>query len=52
MQTTETYTQTITTDSYCYTTDKKLLGPKTKECTKKRAIDTAGIMGVGKIFGE
>merc|ERR1719507_1853773 len=44
--TTETYTQTITTDSFCYTTDKKLLGPKTKECTRKRAIDTSNIMGL------
>jgi len=44
--TTETFTRTITTDSFCYTTDKKLLGPKTKECTRKRAIDTSNIMGL------
>ena len=47
-QTTETTTKTIRTDRYCYTTEKKLLGPKTKECTRKRAIDTALIMGLGK----
>ena len=29
-------------------TVKKLLGPKTKECESKRAIDTALIMGLGK----
>jgi len=44
--TTETFTRTITTDSFCFTTDKKLLGPKTKECTRKRAIDTSNIMGL------
>ena len=47
-QTTETFTTTISTDRYCYTTEKKLLGPKTKECESKRAIDTAIIMGLSK----
>jgi len=46
MLTTETFTTTISTDRYCYTTEKKLLGPKTKECESKRAIDTAIIMGL------
>jgi len=44
--TTETVTRTIVTDSYCYTTEKKLLGPKTKECKGSRAIDTSHIMGL------
>lgn len=44
--TTETVTTTITTDSFCYTTDKKLLGPKTKACQKRRAIETTSIMGM------
>merc|ERR1711879_79013 len=44
--TTETVTRTIVTDSYCYTTQKKLLGPKTKECKGSRAIDTSHIMGL------
>ena len=47
-QTTETMTKTISTDRYCYTTEKKLLGPKTKECSEKRSIDTSIIMGLGK----
>jgi hypothetical protein len=44
--TTETLTVTVVTDSHCFTTDKKLLGPKTKECTKKRAIDISSIEGL------
>merc|ERR1712226_426592 len=44
--TTETFTRTVVTDSYCYTTEKKLLGPKTKECSRKRAIDTSNIFGI------
>ena len=48
LQTTETYTQTVVTDSYCYTTEKKLLGPKTKECSRRRAIDTSNIFGIGE----
>merc|ERR1712027_79788 len=44
--TTETFTQTVVTDSYCYTTEKKLLGPKTKECSRRRAIDTSNIFGI------
>ena len=48
LQTTETFTRTVVTDSYCYTTEKKLLGPKTKECSRRRAIDTSNIFGIGK----
>jgi len=44
--TTETFTRTVVTDSYCYTTEKKLLGPKTKECSRRRAIDTSNIFGI------
>ena len=50
LQTTETFTRTVVTDSYCYTTQKKLLGPKTKECKGSRAIDTSHIMGLREYF--
>ena len=58
MQTHITRTQIISTDSYCYRTRSKTvpilsitlpnnLGPKaiTEQCRRKRAIDTASIMG-------
>ena len=48
LQTTETFTRTVVTDSYCYTTEKKLLGPKTKESSRRRAIDTSNIFGIGE----
>jgi hypothetical protein len=43
--TTEMVTTTITTNSFCYMTEKKLL-KKTKECSKKRAIDISQIRGL------
>ena len=60
-QTHITRTQIISTDSYCYRTRSKTvpilsitlpnnLGPKTitEQCRRKRAIDTASIMGQSK----
>merc|ERR1719322_535340 len=48
-----TRTQIISTDSYCYRTKSKtvpilsitLPNPTTEQCRRKRAIDTASIMG-------
>ena len=52
-QTHITRTQIISTDSYCYRTKSKtvpilsitLPNPTTEQCRRKRAIDTASIMG-------
>jgi hypothetical protein len=49
LQTTETLTTTVTTNSYCYTTEKKLLLiGGTKACSRKRAIDVSSIKGLSE----